>query len=92
MWGWHYARDDGEALPRMAVMPREQLSIEPTWNVIGMVGTGSHDLVVDDLLVVPEEWTFTRGGKPNLDDPFFSYPSLAFASAGFIGNNAGSGP
>ncbi len=71
--------DDGESLPRMAVMPREVLTIEPTWDVVGMVGTGSHDLVVDNV-VVPEEWTFTRGGKPNLDDPFFSYPSLAFAA------------
>ena len=71
--------DDGESLPRMAVMPREKLTIEKTWNVIGMVGTGSHDLVVDNV-VVPEDWTFTRGGKPNLDDPFFKYPSLAFAA------------
>lgn len=71
--------DDGESLPRMAVMPREKVNIEHTWDVIGMVGTGSHDLVVDNV-VVPEEWTFTRGGKPNLDDPFFRYPSLAFAA------------
>ncbi len=71
--------DDGESLPRMAVMPRDQLSIEPAWDVIGMVGTGSHDLVVDNVYVA-EKWTFTRGGKPNLDDPFFSYPSLAFAA------------
>lgn len=71
--------DDGESLPRMAVMPREKVKIEHTWDVIGMVGTGSHDLVVDNV-VVPEEWTFTRGGKPNLEDPFFSYPSLAFAA------------
>ncbi len=71
--------DDGESLPRMAVMPRDQLTIEPAWDVIGMVGTGSHDLVVDNVYV-SEEWTFTRGGKPNLNDPFFSYPSLAFAA------------
>ncbi|WP_417226900.1 acyl-CoA dehydrogenase family protein [Amphritea sp.] len=71
--------DDGESLPRMAVMPREQVNIDMTWNVVGMVGTGSHDLVVDDV-IVPEEWTFTRGGKSNLDDPFFKYPSLAFAA------------
>ncbi len=73
------APDDGQSLPRMAVMPQEALTIEPAWDVIGMVGTGSHDLVVDNV-VVPEEWTFTRGGKPNLDDPFFKYPSLAFAT------------
>ncbi len=70
---------DGEKLPRMAVMPRDALKIEENWDVIGMVGTGSHDLVVEDV-VVPEEWTFTRGGKPRVDDNFFRYPSLSFAA------------
>lgn len=70
---------DGQSLPRMAVLPRDQVKIEPTWDVIGMVGTGSHDLVVENV-VVPEEWTFTRGGAPTVDAPFFRYPSLAFAA------------
>ncbi|MFG6667864.1 acyl-CoA dehydrogenase family protein [Halomonas sp. HNIBRBA4712] len=67
------------ALPRMAVMPRSQVQIDPTWNMIGMVGTGSHDLVVEKI-EVPEEWTFVRGGKPTIDGSFFSYPSLSFAA------------
>ncbi|MEX2961664.1 acyl-CoA dehydrogenase family protein [Microbulbifer sp. TYP-18] len=71
--------DSGDALPRMAVMPAEQVSIEPNWDVIGMVGTGSHDLVVKEVFV-PEEWTFIRGGKPNIESSFFRYPSLAFAA------------
>ena len=71
--------DDGQALPRMAVIPRDQLTIEPAWDVIGLIGTGSHDLVVNNV-VVPEEWTFTRGGAPTVDAPFFRYPSLAFAA------------
>ena len=44
-----------------------------------MVGTGSHDLVVDEVFV-PEEWTFVRGGKPNIDSDFFRYPALSFAA------------
>lgn len=71
--------DDGQSLPRMAVIPREKLTIEPAWDVIGLIGTGSHDLVVENV-VVPEEWTFTRGGAPTVDAPFFRYPSLAFAA------------
>lgn len=71
--------EDGQHLPRMAVMPRKMLQIEEAWDVIGLIGTGSHDLVVKDV-VVPKEWTFTRGGKPTLDAPFFRYPSLAFAA------------
>lgn len=66
-------------LPRLAVMPQSQARIEQTWDTVGLLGTGSHDLVVEDV-VVPEEWTFVRGGAPNLDEPFFRYPSLSFAT------------
>lgn len=66
-------------LPRMAVMPREKVQIEPNWDVCGLQGTGSHDLVVKDV-VVPEEWTFVRGGAASLDTPLYRYPTLAFAA------------
>ncbi|WP_432697346.1 acyl-CoA dehydrogenase family protein [Marinobacterium sp. YM272] len=72
-------KDENEKLPRMAVLPAEKVSIKPNWDVIGMVGTGSHDLVVENQFV-PEEWTFVRGGEPNLDSDFFRYPSLSFAA------------
>ncbi|WP_369857878.1 acyl-CoA dehydrogenase family protein [Candidatus Thalassolituus haligoni] len=71
--------ESGEPLPRMAVMPADQVTIEPNWDVIGMVGTGSHDMVVDEVFV-PEDWTFVRGGKPNIESDFFTYPSLSFAA------------
>ncbi|MNT24109.1 hypothetical protein D3C72_1595640 [compost metagenome] len=35
--------------------------------------------MIDDV-VVPEQWTFVRGGAANLDEPFFRYPSLSFAT------------
>lgn len=66
-------------LPRMAVMPREKATIVETWDVSGLAGTGSHDLVVDKV-VVPEEWTFVRGGSSNLDEPMYRYPTLSFAA------------
>ncbi|HEY0286489.1 MAG TPA: acyl-CoA dehydrogenase family protein [Pseudomonas sp.] len=66
-------------LPRLAVMPQSKARIEQTWDTVGLLGTGSHDLVVEDV-VVPEEWTFVRGGAANLEEPFFRYPSLSFAT------------
>ncbi|MGO3028197.1 MULTISPECIES: indole-3-acetate monooxygenase [Pseudomonas] len=66
-------------LPRLAVMPQSKVRIEQTWDTVGLLGTGSHDLVVEDV-VVSEEWTFVRGGAANLDEPFFRYPSLSFAT------------
>ncbi|SEI18546.1 indole-3-acetate monooxygenase [Pseudomonas asplenii] len=70
---------DTFGLPRIAVMPRSAIRIEETWDTVGLLGTGSHDLVAQDVLVA-EEWTFVRGGLPNLDEPFFRYPSLSFAT------------
>ncbi|WP_409302463.1 indole-3-acetate monooxygenase [Pseudomonas sp. KCJK8993] len=66
-------------LPRLAVLPKAQARIEETWDTVGLLGTGSHDLVVENVRV-DEDWTFVRGGLPNLDEPFFRYPSLAFAT------------
>lgn len=66
-------------LPRMAVMPAHKASVEKNWDVVGLAGTGSHDLVVQDVDVA-EEWTFVRGGKSNLTEPMFRYPSLSFAT------------
>jgi alkylation response protein AidB-like acyl-CoA dehydrogenase len=66
-------------LPRAAVLPREKVSIVQNWDVNGLKGTGSHDMVVDKV-IVPENWTFIRGGTASLDTPLNRYPALAFAT------------
>jgi len=66
-------------LPRVAVMPRERVRIDENWNVNGLKGTGSHDIVVDDV-VVPLEWTFVRGGGSSLETPLYRYPTLALSA------------
>lgn len=65
--------------PRTAVLRPEQVEIVENWDVFGMEGTGSHDLKVDGV-VVPEEWTFVRGGQPNVDEPLYRYPTIAYAA------------
>nr|WP_269450823.1 acyl-CoA dehydrogenase family protein [Stenotrophomonas sp. MMGLT7] len=71
--------DPAPGLPRMAVLPRAAVRIEHDWDVIGMQGTGSHDVVVDAASVA-EEWTFVRGGPANLASPLYRYPALALAA------------
>ena len=66
-------------LPRIAVMPRDNVKIVPNWDVNGLKGTGSHDMRVEKV-VVPEEWTFVRGGASSLDTPLYQYPSMALAA------------
>ena len=67
------------SLPRLAVIPANKAKIEMTWDTVGLKGTGSHDLVVDNV-VVATEWTFVRGEPSKLPEPFFKYPSLSLAT------------
>jgi indole-3-acetate monooxygenase len=71
--------NEAQGLPRMAVMPANKAQIDITWDTVGLKGTGSHDLVVKDVLVA-KEWTFVRGEPSKLPEPFFKYPSLSLAT------------
>lgn len=74
-------RVEGEqgGLPRMAWMPAKKVRIDETWNTMGMLGTGSHDLVVEDV-VVPRHYTAIRGSAPTIESPSYRYPSMAMAA------------
>lgn len=74
-------RVEGEkgGLPRMAWMPPGKVQIDENWNTMGMLGTGSHDLVVKDV-VVPRHFTAIRGSAPTIDCPSYRYPSMAMAA------------
>ena len=42
------------------MVPRSDYTIEDVWNVVGLRGTGSNDIVVDDVFV-PNEFTLSMG-------------------------------
>ena len=71
--------DKMPCLPRMAVLASNKARIIPNWDVVGLIGTGSHDVAVDNI-VVPEQCTFVRGGGSSLDGPLYEYPSLSLAA------------
>ena len=66
---------------RMVHIPREKVTIlDDTWDVSGLVGTGSHDFVVEPIFV-PEgyTWQFTPGiprGK-HYRSPLYQFPLVA---------------
>jgi indole-3-acetate monooxygenase len=78
--------EDGK--PRMAVLPAGDVEIVENWDVVGMEGTGSHDLRVNGV-VVPDEWTFLRGGKPNVDEQLYRYPAVPYAAQALAAVNLG---
>lgn len=65
--------------PRTAVFPKEKVDIVDNWDVMGLAGTGSHDLRVTQQYVA-DEWTFIRGGEPTIDEPLYRYPTIAYAA------------
>lgn len=70
---------DTAGKPRTALLRPDQCEIVQDWDVVGMRGTGSFDVVVRGV-EVPREWTFIRGGEPTVDEPLYRYPALAYAS------------
>jgi 3-hydroxy-9,10-secoandrosta-1,3,5(10)-triene-9,17-dione monooxygenase len=45
---------EGKPDPRWFALPTSQVKIEDTWYVDGMVGTGSNDVVIDDVYIPAE--------------------------------------
>ena len=58
---------------RMAYVPTGSYKIVDTWHVGGLRGTGSHDVVVDDLFV-PAERTFALEDPDHIDRPLYRMP------------------
>ncbi|WP_235025698.1 acyl-CoA dehydrogenase family protein [Caballeronia arationis] len=63
--------------PFTAVFPASEVEIVDNWNVVGMQGTGSHDLRLANKFV-DAQWTFIRGGVPLIDEPLYRYPAVAY--------------
>ncbi|HEX3635017.1 MAG TPA: acyl-CoA dehydrogenase family protein [Paraburkholderia sp.] len=63
--------------PFTAVFPAKEVEIVDNWNVVGMQGTGSHDLRLKDTFV-ESDWTFVRGGVALIDEPLYRYPAIAY--------------
>ncbi|PRF31340.1 acyl-CoA dehydrogenase [Burkholderia multivorans] len=74
--------------PFTAVFPAAEVEIVENWRVVGMQGTGSHDLALDDTFVA-DAWTFVRGGEPTVDEPLYRYPAVAYQAQVHAAVNVG---
>lgn len=53
--------DEGQVVDfRTFLVPRERYEIVDVWNVVGLAGTGSNDIVVEDVFI-PETFTLSMG-------------------------------
>ncbi len=65
-WAMLACSVEGEPTPRAMFVPVEEVEINRTWSVMGMAGTGSHDVAAHDVFV-PQERTATGDGPPDED-------------------------
>ncbi|MBM4254969.1 MAG: hypothetical protein FJ147_03630 [Deltaproteobacteria bacterium] len=73
-------RASGAPELRMAYVPKGSYRILDTWHVGGLRGTGSHDVVVDDVFV-PMERTHLFADVSQLDRPLYRMPFAAMMSS-----------
>jgi indole-3-acetate monooxygenase len=76
--------ENGEPEVRVILVPAAQITIVDTWEVSGLAGTGSHDVVIERVFV-PGEYTceFGPGATPpgkHFQGPLYRYPFYAAAT------------
>lgn len=65
-WAMLACSVEGESALRAMFVPADEVEIIRTWSMMGMAGTGSHDVAVLDVFV-PKERTTTGEGPPDED-------------------------
>ncbi|WP_296979081.1 acyl-CoA dehydrogenase family protein [Thermobacillus sp. ZCTH02-B1] len=63
-------RDTGELTEFLIPAGAEGMTIEPTWDMVGMRGTASHDLVLDGVLVPGEARALETTKQVHAPNPF----------------------
>jgi alkylation response protein AidB-like acyl-CoA dehydrogenase len=71
---------DGHPQMRIAVFTPEQVTIEDTWSVVGLAGTGSHHFKVDDTAVPAERTLVPMVDPPCIDEVIARIPPPALLS------------
>jgi alkylation response protein AidB-like acyl-CoA dehydrogenase len=62
---------EGVPMVRGAILPASAWTIQDTWNVTGLRGTGSHHIVLNDVVVPEEYFIDIAGGTPCVPGPLY---------------------
>jgi indole-3-acetate monooxygenase len=58
----------------LMLAPAEQFTIHDTWHVMGLRGTGSHDIELDGVYIPAERTASVLGGSPLQPGPLYAFP------------------
>jgi alkylation response protein AidB-like acyl-CoA dehydrogenase len=67
---------------RLLLFPREEAKIVDTWDVVGLAGTGSHDIEVRDLFVPEGRDVSLLADRPREAGPLYSFPVFGLLGVG----------
>ncbi|MEC8247693.1 MAG: acyl-CoA dehydrogenase family protein, partial [Pseudomonadota bacterium] len=71
-----------ERPPRLVMVPREQIKFHDTWHTIGLCGTSSGDVELDNVQI-PVEHSYTISGqKPWCEGALYKMPYFGFLATG----------
>jgi alkylation response protein AidB-like acyl-CoA dehydrogenase len=65
----------------LAYFPKEEVTVEDTWHVLGVRGSGSHHWSVDNVFV-PADRTTDLGARRIIDAPEYSFPVFGYLAMG----------
>jgi alkylation response protein AidB-like acyl-CoA dehydrogenase len=84
--------DVARPMPSVIGILHDELSIVDTWHTLGLRGTGSHDVSVEELFI-PSDRVFSLFAGPVLDRPLYRFPIFGYFAlsigAAALGNARG---
>lgn len=82
---------DGRPEVRSFFFPASESEVIDTWDVMGLCGTGSHDLEVKDVFVPAEHTACVFADAPKHDGALFKFPIFGLLAAGVAACGLGIG-
>ncbi len=82
LMGGCLVRDGGPPRARMMLVPARDVRIVDTWNVAGLRGTGSHDMVIEGVLVPAERSVSIVTDRPRAAGTLYAFPVFGLLAIG----------
>jgi alkylation response protein AidB-like acyl-CoA dehydrogenase len=84
-WGQCLIEEGGRTQPLEVLVPRSEFQVLDTWNVAGLRGSGSHDVVIENVFVADRFTTRVGTGRIHARGPLFRLPPLSRLSYNKVG-------
>ena len=78
---WFGDADEAEPIPRLVLVPMDDVTVEPTWDAPGLCATGSHHASVDGA-VVERERSVSFVDPPWAEGPLWRLPLFCLLAPG----------